>query len=46
MNWRLDGPWSDGIHVNSSGFDPSPVHEYSGRKRFANLVVGIYLCAV
>ena len=27
----IDGPWSDPIHINSSGFDPSLFHDTDGR---------------
>jgi len=33
----VDGVWSDPVHVNSSGFDPSLFHDDDGRKWFANL---------
>lgn len=33
----VDGRWSDPIHVNSSGFDPSLFHDEDGRKWFLNL---------
>ncbi|MFY0680180.1 MAG: glycoside hydrolase family 43 protein [Thalassovita sp.] len=33
----IDGPWSDPIYVNSSGFDPSLFHDDDGRKYFMNL---------
>ena len=32
----IDGPWSDPIHMNSSGFDPSLFHDDDGRKYFLN----------
>ncbi|RYY44350.1 MAG: glycoside hydrolase family 43 protein, partial [Sphingomonadales bacterium] len=32
----IDGDWSDPIHVNSSGFDPSLFHDQDGRKWFLN----------
>ena len=34
----IDGPWSDPVHVNSSGFDPSLFHDADGRKYFLNMV--------
>ncbi|QDY68464.1 glycoside hydrolase family 43 protein [Qingshengfaniella alkalisoli] len=34
----IEGPWSDPIYVNSSGFDPSLFHDDDGRKWFLNLV--------
>jgi xylan 1,4-beta-xylosidase len=32
----IDGDWSDAIHLNSSGFDPSLFHDDDGRKWFVN----------
>jgi xylan 1,4-beta-xylosidase len=34
----IEGPWSDPVHVNSSGFDPTLFHDDDGRKYFANMV--------
>ena len=34
----IDGPWSDPVHVNSSGFDPSLFHDDDGRKWFLNMI--------
>ncbi len=34
----IDGPWSDPIYMNSSGFDPSLFHDDDGRKWFVNMV--------
>lgn len=34
----IEGPWSDPISVNSSGFDPSLFHDDDGRKWFVNMV--------
>ncbi len=34
----IDGPWSDPIYVNSSGFDPSLFHDSDGRKWFVNMI--------
>ena len=34
----IDGPWSDPIYVNSSGFDPSLFHDDDGRKWFVNMM--------
>ncbi|PGH01254.1 hypothetical protein AJ80_09038 [Polytolypa hystricis UAMH7299] len=34
----IEGPWSDPIYVNSSGFDPSLFHDDDGRKWFANML--------
>ncbi len=33
----IEGPWSDPVHVNSSGFDPSLFHDDDGRKYFMNM---------
>ena len=33
----IEGPWSDPVYVNSSGFDPSLFHDDDGRKWFLNL---------
>lgn len=32
----IEGPWSDPIYLNSSGFDPSLFHDKDGRKWFLN----------
>ncbi|MCL2035243.1 MAG: glycoside hydrolase family 43 protein [Oscillospiraceae bacterium] len=32
-----EGPWSEAIYVNSSGFDPSLFHDDDGRKYFVNM---------
>lgn len=32
------GPWSDPIHLNSSGFDPSLFHDADGRKWLLNVL--------
>lgn len=34
---EIDGPWSDPVYVNSSGFDPSLFHDDDGRKYFVNM---------
>ena len=34
----IEGPWSDPIYVNSSGFDPSLFHDEDGRKWFVNML--------
>ena len=34
----IDGPWSDPIYLNSSGFDPSLYHAEDGRVRYVNMV--------
>ena len=33
----IEGPWSDPIYANSSGFDPSLFHDDDGRKWFVNM---------
>lgn len=33
----IEGPWSDPIYANSSGFDPSLFHDGDGRKWFVNM---------
>ena len=33
----INGPWSERIYVNSSGFDPSLFHAEDGRKWFLNM---------
>ncbi|SDH07593.1 MULTISPECIES: glycoside hydrolase family 43 protein [unclassified Duganella] len=32
----IDGPWSDPVYLNSSGFDPSLFHDDDGRKYLLN----------
>ncbi|WP_136439441.1 glycoside hydrolase family 43 protein [Pacificoceanicola onchidii] len=34
---EIEGPWSDPVYVNSSGFDPSLFHDDDGRKYFINM---------
>jgi xylan 1,4-beta-xylosidase len=34
----IDGEWSDPIHLNSSGFDPSLFHDEDGRKYLVNML--------
>ncbi|KPI41895.1 Beta-xylosidase [Cyphellophora attinorum] len=34
----IEGPWSDPIYANSSGFDPSLFHDEDGRKWFVNML--------
>ncbi|QNU64491.1 glycoside hydrolase family 43 protein [Vreelandella titanicae] len=34
---RIEGPWSDPVYLNSSGFDPSLFHDTDGRKWLINL---------
>lgn len=33
----VEGPWSDPVYVNSSGFDPSLFHDADGRTWFLNM---------
>ena len=33
----IEGPWSDRIYLNSSGFDPSLFHDTDGRKWLVNM---------
>jgi beta-xylosidase len=35
---RIEGPWSDPIYINSSGFDPSLFHDEDGKKWFINMI--------
>jgi xylan 1,4-beta-xylosidase len=35
---RIEGPWSDPVYVNSSGFDPSLFHDDDGHKWFVNMM--------
>ena len=34
----INGPWSDPIYLNSSGFDPSLFHDDDGRKYLVNML--------
>ncbi|MEO9774031.1 glycoside hydrolase family 43 protein [Roseibium sp.] len=34
----IEGPWSDPVYANSSGFDPSLFHDDDGRKWFLNMI--------
>lgn len=34
----IDGPWSDPVFINASGFDPSLFHDDDGRKYWLNMV--------
>jgi xylan 1,4-beta-xylosidase len=34
----IEGPWSDPVYINSSGFDPSLYHDDDGRKYFVNML--------
>lgn len=33
----IDGPWSDPVHLNSSGFDPALFHDDDGRSWLVNM---------
>jgi len=33
----IEGPWSDPVYINSSGFDPSLFHDDDGKKWFLNM---------
>lgn len=33
----IEGPWSDPVYANSSGFDPSLFHDDDGKKWFVNM---------
>jgi xylan 1,4-beta-xylosidase len=35
---RINGEWSDPVHLNSSGFDPSLLHDDDGRKYLVNML--------
>ena len=35
---RIDGEWSDPVHVNSSGFDPALFHDDDGRSWLLNML--------
>jgi xylan 1,4-beta-xylosidase len=35
---NIEGPWSDPIYLNSSGFDPSLFHDDDGRKYLVNML--------
>ncbi|KHL97060.1 beta-xylosidase [Paenibacillus sp. IHB B 3415] len=34
----IEGPWSDPVYLNSSGFDPSLFHDEDGRKWLVNML--------
>jgi xylan 1,4-beta-xylosidase len=34
----IEGPWSDPVFINSSGFDPSLFHDDDGKKWFVNML--------
>ena len=35
---RIDGPWSDPVHLNSSGFDPALFHDDDGTSWLVNML--------
>ena len=35
---HIDGPWSDPVHLNSSGFDPALFHDDDGRSWLVNML--------
>jgi len=35
---RIEGPWSDPVYLNSSGFDPSLFHDDDGKKYVLNML--------
>ncbi|KAF2643062.1 hypothetical protein P280DRAFT_243098 [Massarina eburnea CBS 473.64] len=35
---KIEGPWSDPVYINSSGFDPSLFHDDDGKKWFINML--------
>ncbi|WP_294235695.1 glycoside hydrolase family 43 protein [uncultured Sphingomonas sp.] len=35
---RIDGAWSDAVHLNSSGFDPALFHDEDGRSWLLNML--------
>jgi xylan 1,4-beta-xylosidase len=35
---NIEGPWSDPVYLNSSGFDPSLFHDDDGRKYLLNML--------
>ncbi len=35
---HVDGPWSDPVHLNSSGFDPALFHDDDGRSWLLNML--------
>lgn len=35
---RIEGPWTDPVDLNSSGFDPSLFHDEDGRKYLLNML--------
>lgn len=37
---NIEGPWSDPIYLNSTGFDPSMLHDSDGRKYIINMKNG------
>jgi len=37
---RIEGPWSEPVYLNSSGFDPSLFHDADGRKYIVQMQAG------
>lgn len=37
---QIEGPWSEPIYLNSTGFDPSMLHDTDGRKYVVNMING------
>lgn len=37
---RIEGPWSEPVYLNSSGFDPSLFHDDDGRKYIVQMQMG------
>lgn len=37
---NVEGPWSEPVYLNSSGFDPSLFHDDDGRKWLLNMIQG------
>lgn len=35
---NIEGPWSEPVYLNSSGFDPSLFHDDDGRKWYTNMI--------
>ncbi|MCL7747669.1 glycoside hydrolase family 43 protein [Halalkalibacter alkaliphilus] len=35
---NIEGPWSDPVYLNSSGFDPSLFHDDNGKKWLVNMI--------
>ena len=43
---RIEGPWSEPVYLNSSGFDPSLFHDDDGRKYIVQMQMGEAFTAV